>query len=92
MARSLIETLSGDFEPDQYTDNYREALQAVIEAKVEGREVAEPAPAAEETPVIDLMEALRASVAASKGTKKGAKTDPARKPAAAKKRAAAGRK
>ena len=42
MAGSLIETLAGDFDPSQYTDGYREALQAVIDAKVAGREVVSP--------------------------------------------------
>ncbi|MDP3713263.1 MAG: Ku protein [Mycobacteriales bacterium] len=67
MAGSLIETLSGDFDPTQYTDSYREALQAVIEAKVEGREVVQPE-AAQPTSgtVVDLMAALRASVEAAK--------------------------
>jgi DNA end-binding protein Ku len=67
MARSLVESMSGDFEPHQYTDNYREALQAVIEAKIEGREVVEteePQPSAGN--VVDLMSALRASVDAAK--------------------------
>ena len=53
--------------PTQYTDDYREALQAVIEAKVEGREVVEaeePQPSAGN--VVDLMSALRASVEAAK--------------------------
>jgi DNA end-binding protein Ku len=67
MAESLIESLSGDFEPDQYADNYREALQTLIEAKVEGREVVQPAePAADSGTVVDLMAALRASVEAAK--------------------------
>jgi DNA end-binding protein Ku len=67
MARSLIETLTGDFAPEHYTDNYREALLAVIEAKIEGREVVAPAePAAETGTVVDLMSALRASVEAAK--------------------------
>jgi len=57
--------------------------------KGEGREIEEAPEPVAETPVVDLMEALRASVAASK---KGSKPAPARKPAAAKKRAAAGRK
>ncbi|MBV9290965.1 MAG: Ku protein, partial [Frankiales bacterium] len=43
MAESLIESLSGDFKPEQYSDDYREALQALIEAKVAGREVVQPA-------------------------------------------------
>jgi len=63
MAGSLIDSMAGDFDPDGYTDNYRAALQEVIDAKVEGREVV--APEAEDEPVggaIDLMAALRASV------------------------------
>ena len=43
MAGSLIETLSADFDPTQFTDGYREALQAVIDAKVEGHDVIAPA-------------------------------------------------
>lgn len=75
MARSLIETLTGDFAPEQYTDNYREALQAVIEAKIEGREVIAPSePAAETGTVVDLMSALRASVAAAKKGRSGEST------------------
>jgi DNA end-binding protein Ku len=67
MAGSLIETLAGDFEPSQYKDDYREALQAVIEAKVSGREVVQPEQAQPTTgTVVDLMAALRASVAAAK--------------------------
>jgi DNA end-binding protein Ku len=67
MAESLIESLSGDFEPEQYSDNYREALQTLIEAKVEGREVVQPAePAADSGTVVDLMAALRASVEAAR--------------------------
>jgi DNA end-binding protein Ku len=67
MALSLIETLSGDFDPEQYTDAYREALESVIDAKVAGREVVAPA----ETPaptgqVVDLMAALQASVEAAR--------------------------
>src|SRR3954451_19534903 len=88
MAESLIESLSGDFEPDQYSDNYREALQALIEAKVEGREVVQPSePAAESGTVVDLMSALRASVEAAKQGRSGgaeATPKPARKAAAKK--------
>jgi DNA end-binding protein Ku len=62
MAESLIESMAADFDPAQYTDNYRAALQEVIEAKVAGRHVVHheeegPPPAA-----VDLMAALRASV------------------------------
>ncbi|MEU6039375.1 Ku protein [Actinomadura sp. NPDC047616] len=66
MATSLIETMEGDFDPTEYKDAYREALQAVIEAKVEGREVTRPEEAAEEEPAADLLSALRASVEAAK--------------------------
>jgi DNA end-binding protein Ku len=73
MAGSLIETLAGDFDPSQYTDGYREALQAVIDAKVAGREVVAPAePETSGGAVLDLMAALRASVDAAKGKKAGA--------------------
>jgi len=67
MAQSLIESMSADFDPEQYHDEYREALEQVIEAKVEGREVVEQPAEPEDTgSVVDLMAALRASVAAAK--------------------------
>ncbi|HEY7222332.1 MAG TPA: Ku protein [Micromonosporaceae bacterium] len=63
MAASLIESMAGDFNPDEFTDDYRVALQKVIDAKVSGQEVVAP-PEVEEAPsgAIDLMAALRASV------------------------------
>ncbi len=90
MAQSLIDTLSGDFAPEQYSDNYREALQALIEAKVAGREVVAPQePAADTGTVVDLMAALRASVEAAKQGR-GEATTPskqaANKPAPAQKK------
>jgi DNA end-binding protein Ku len=67
MAGSLIETLSGDFDPSQYSDSYREALEAVIDAKAQGREVVQPEGAQPTAgTVVDLMAALRASVEAAK--------------------------
>jgi DNA end-binding protein Ku len=68
MAESLIESMAGDFDPTQYHDEYREALQQVVEAKIEGREIVEPPTeaATEPSPAVDLMAALRASVAAAK--------------------------
>jgi DNA end-binding protein Ku len=68
MAESLVRSMAGDFDPDQYHDEYREALQKVIEAKVEGREVVEAPGAAvpDQANVVDLMAALRASVEAAK--------------------------
>jgi DNA end-binding protein Ku len=64
MAKSLVEMLTGDFEPEKYRDNYREALLELIEAKAEGQEIKRPAPAVGK--VTDLMEALRASIEAAK--------------------------
>jgi DNA end-binding protein Ku len=85
LAEQLISGLLGPFEPEkELTSDYRASLRELLEAKLEGREIIEPAPAAAETPVIDLMEALKKSVAASK-------KPAARKPAAGK-RAAAGAK
>jgi DNA end-binding protein Ku len=68
MAESLIESMAGDFDPGQYHDDYREALQQVVEAKVEGREIVEPQAEAVAPggAVVDLMAALRESVAAAK--------------------------
>ena len=68
MAKSLIENLSEDFNPEEFVDEYRERLESAVQAKIEGKEVAvtpEKAP----TQAMDLMEALKASVEA---TKKGA--------------------
>jgi len=61
MAGSLIGSMRSTFNPDQFTDNYRVALQQVIDAKVEGRPVPTP-PALEASPAMDLMAALKASV------------------------------
>jgi DNA end-binding protein Ku len=63
MAASLIESMTGDFKAEAYSDEYREALQQVIDAKVAGREIVAPAEAEPEAaPAVDLMAALRASV------------------------------
>lgn len=70
MARSLVKMLEGDFEPEKYHDNYREALLELIEAKAEGQEIKRPAKVASK--ITDLMEALRASVEAAKKDKSSA--------------------
>ena len=72
MAFTLIELLRKPFEPEEYHDHYREALEQLIEAKLEGKEVV-TSPEAEQTKVIDLADALRRSVeAARKGGKERA--------------------
>jgi DNA end-binding protein Ku len=83
MAESLIETLSGDFLPEEYHDEYRAALEAVIEAKIEGHEVIAPAGVEPTAPVLDLMAALKASVAAAQERRDSAAEEaaPAAKPA-----------
>ena len=92
MAESLVESMAGDFEPEQYTDEYREALQQVIDAKIEGREVVDTSPAKPDTgQVVDLMAALRASVDAAKRSRGEATSAPApaSRPRAARKAAPA---
>ncbi|MGE5583077.1 MAG: Ku protein [Bacillota bacterium] len=64
MANSLIANLSSHFEPGKYTNRYREDLLKIIEAKITGGEVAEVGER-ETGKIIDLMEALRASIAAT---------------------------
>jgi DNA end-binding protein Ku len=96
MAQQLIESLTTDFEPEKYQDEYREKVLELIERKAAGEEIAIQPEAAAPAKVPDLMAALEASLAAVKerqGTKaaNGAKTDDAdaapakKKPAAAKK-------
>ena len=65
MAKSLIENLTDEFNPQEFKDEYREALMEIVEKKVAGEEI-EVVEAAEEEKVVDLMEALKASVEATK--------------------------
>jgi DNA end-binding protein Ku len=65
MAEQLVASMTGDFSADDYHDDYRQALMAVIEAKVAG-EAPQPAARAEPTNIADLMSALEASVAAAR--------------------------
>jgi DNA end-binding protein Ku len=66
MAGSLIDSMTVDFDPAQFSDEYREALEELVEAKIEGHEVTAPEPR-EEKPVTSLADALRASLAAAGG-------------------------
>jgi len=70
MAESYIDTLTGDFDPSEHTDEYKAALEALVEAKAAGREVRER-PQEPATEVVDLMEALRQSVARAKEQREG---------------------
>jgi DNA end-binding protein Ku len=68
MAFTLIDILRRPFDPSEYHDHYREALAELIEAKLEGKQVVK-APAARETKVFDLADALKRSVEAAKKAK-----------------------
>ena len=61
IAKQLVESLAGDFEPDKYHDTYREAVLEMIEKKAAGEEIAIQPEAEEAAPVPDLMWALKAS-------------------------------
>jgi DNA end-binding protein Ku len=96
MAEQLVASMSGEFKAEEYHDDYRQALMAVIEAKVAG-EAPAPAQKVEPTRIGDLMAALEASVASARearreGAAPKAKAAPAakaaRKPAKARPRAA----
>jgi DNA end-binding protein Ku len=92
MAGSLIEMMTHDFSPADYTDSYRDAVLKTIEAKLEGKEVAE-SPASAPGKVIDLMEALQASMESLKAKKAepvAAIAAAADEPKKSKKKAAAG--
>ena len=88
MAQSLIDNLTADWDPAEFKDDYREAMLRIVEAKINGEEieVVEAEPTAK---VVDLMEALKASVAAAKKRADDGEDEaparPARKKSAAKK-------
>jgi DNA end-binding protein Ku len=69
LARQVIGSLAGDFDEGELASDYRRDLRALLEAKLAGEEIAAPEPVAETAPVVDLMEALRASVAEAQGKK-----------------------
>jgi DNA end-binding protein Ku len=69
MAQQLVSAMTGEFDPAQYKDEYREALDAIIQAKVEGKETVEIEAPEETGKLIDLMAALEASVSAAKAAR-----------------------
>jgi DNA end-binding protein Ku len=70
MAVNLIENLSVDFEPGKYHDEYRQALRELIDAKIVGKEVVNAPAVSDKGNVVDLMEALQASVKLAEETRK----------------------
>src|SRR6266851_2116893 len=65
MSKALIESLADSFDPSRYKDEYREAVMKVVQAKIDGEVIEAPA-VPQTAKVMDLMEALRASVDAAK--------------------------
>ena len=97
MAASLVDSLSGDYEPDEFEDDYSGAVEQLVASKIEGGDLTEtPAVKGEETEVVDLLAALQKSVDKAKAAKSGggvastsdesapAKKTPAKKSAAKK--------
>jgi DNA end-binding protein Ku len=88
LADQVMQSLVGDFEPEELVSDYRRDLRSMLEAKLSGQEITKPEPVLE-TPVVDLMEALKQSVAAARkpakgdGTKRAASGGGSRKPRAA---------
>ena len=76
MAEQLIEAMTGDFDPANYPDEYREALLKIIEAKVAGEETVAVAPAEPSSNLVDLMAALEASVKAAVDARADSAPDP----------------
>lgn len=83
MARLLVDTLAGDYDPDEYEDDYQQALEALVQAKLEGGEVkAAPEEKRETGEVVDLLAALQRSVDAAKTSRGEAPEEAEEKPAA----------
>ena len=80
LASQVMQSLVGEFEPGELVSEYRRDLRAMLEAKLSGQEIAKPEPLPE-TPVVDLMEALKQSVAAAQ-TRKAAEGDGTKRAAA----------
>jgi DNA end-binding protein Ku len=63
LARQVIDSLAAEFDPAELTSEYRQNLREMLEAKLAGEELVKPAEPVAETPVVDLMDALKKSVA-----------------------------
>jgi DNA end-binding protein Ku len=88
IAKQLVESLAGPFEPEKYRDTYREDVLDLIERKAAGEEIAvQPAREEEPAAVPDLMAALQASLEQVRGGEEKPKTAPAKKAPAKKPRA-----
>jgi len=68
LAQQVMQSLVGEFDPAELVSQYRSDLRQMLEAKLDGKEIAKPEPVPE-APVVDLLEALKKSVAEAKGRK-----------------------
>ena len=92
MAQALIDSMSDEWKPEEYVDEYRAAIEKVIEEKLEHGDESAPKPARKQkaTNVIDLVSVLQKSLDQSgRGAKKGKRPAPAKKPATKPRRKAA---
>jgi DNA end-binding protein Ku len=86
MAKQLVGSLAGDFEPDKYRDTYRQEVLDLIERKAQGEEIVFQAPPEEDQePAPDLMSALKASLEAVRSREDDGASAPAKRPAAKRK-------
>ena len=83
VAHQLIEALAADWDPEKYKDTFQENLKQLIEAKLEGGDVVEVEKPKKLAPVVDLMAALKQSLAQMEGKKKPAATIKSEEPAVA---------
>jgi DNA end-binding protein Ku len=83
LAQQVMESLVAEFDPAELKSQYRSDLRQMLEAKLDGQEIAKPEPVPE-TPIVDLMEALKQSVEEAKGRKAATKSSGTKKRAAAK--------
>ncbi len=82
MAKMLVETLAGDFDPDEFEDDYRQAVEALVTAKIEGGEVTRtPAATKSSGEVVDLLAALQRSVEAARSSRGESAEEAAETPA-----------
>ncbi len=80
MANMLVETLAGDFDPDEFEDDYAEAVEALVKAKIEGGEVKKTEKATKSSgEVVDLLAALQRSVEAAKASRGESDEEPEEK-------------
>jgi DNA end-binding protein Ku len=71
IAKQLVESMTTDWDPELYSDTYRQRVEDLIESKRKGEEITAEAPAARESKVVDLTETLRRSVEAARGRRSG---------------------